>query len=58
MKQLFSLKYVMRQGLGVQVHVQEESYLFQLFKCRSEDVPPLGWLSDGRYTDPMLLSMK
>lgn len=30
-------------------HVEEESNLFQLFKCRSKDVPALGWLPDGRY---------
>ena len=40
----------MRQGLAVRGHKEEEGNLYQLLKCRSEDVGTLSkWLNDGRY---------
>ena len=49
MKLLTSLKFLMRQGLAVRGHI-EEGNLFQLLKCRAEDVSGLeAWLKDGAY---------
>ena len=57
MKLLSSLKYLLRQGLAVRGHTEEESNLFQLLKCRSEDIPPLlEWLSDGRHRSPTIIN--
>ena len=40
----------MRQGLAVRGHKEEEGNLYQLLKCRSEDVGTLSkWLNDGCY---------
>ena len=50
MTELSSLKYLMRQGLAVRGHKEEEGNLHQLMKCRSDDVPGLSnWLRDGQY---------
>lgn len=50
MIELSSLKYLMRQGLAVRGHKEEEGNLYQLLKCRSDDVPGLSsWLRDGQY---------
>ena len=50
MTHLTSLRYLMRQGLAVRGHKEEEGNLYQLLKCRSDDVPGLSnWLSDGQY---------
>jgi len=37
-KVLTSLKYLLRQGLPIRGHHEEEGNLMQLLKCRSEDV--------------------
>lgn len=48
--QLSSLRYLMRQGMGVRGHKEEEGNLQQLLKCRAEDVPILKeWLSHSSY---------
>ena len=40
----------MRQGLAVRRHKEEEGNLYQLLKCREEDVKGLEqWLHDSRY---------
>ena len=50
MTDLTSIRYLMRQGLAVRGHKEEEGNLYQLLKCRSDDVPGLShWLSDGQY---------
>ena len=42
--------YLMRQGLAVRGHKEEEGNLYQLLKCRSDDVPGISnWLRDGQY---------
>ena len=47
--QLSSLRYLMRQRMGVRGH-KEEGNLQQLLKCRAEDVPILKeWLSHSSY---------
>lgn len=49
-KELSSLKFLMRQGLALRGHKEEEGNLYQLLKCRGEDVNGLEkWLQDGRY---------
>ena len=49
-KEISSLRYLMQQGLAVRGHKEEEGNLYQLLKCRSEDVSTLSrWLNDGRY---------
>ena len=48
--QLTSLKYLMRQGLAVRGHDEEEGNLSQLLKCRSQDKTDIGeWLKNGTY---------
>ena len=48
--QLTSLKYLMRQGLAVRRHDEEEGNLSQLLKCRSQDKTDIGeWLKNGTY---------
>ena len=50
LKQLSSLKYLVRQGLAVRGHVEEDGNLQQLVKCRSEDVASLEeWLKHSGY---------
>ena len=50
LKQLTSLKYLVRQGLAVRGHVEEEGNLHQLLMCRAEDTVGLEkWLSDRTY---------
>ena len=48
--QLSSLRYLMRQGMGVRGHKEEEGNLQQLLKCRAEDIPTLKeWLNHSSY---------
>ncbi len=50
LRQLSSLRYLLRQGLAIRGHVEEDGNLQQLLKCRSEDVPTLEeWLKDSNY---------
>ncbi len=50
LKQLSSLRYLVRQGLALRGHHDSEGNLFQLLLCRSEDVSELRkWLKDGKY---------
>ena len=50
MKLLTSLKFLVRQGMATHGHIEEEGNLFQLLRCRAEDVPGLeAWLRDGAY---------
>ena len=50
LKQLSSMRYLGRQGIGVRGHTDEESNLIQLLKTRAEDVPCLHqWIKEGKY---------
>ena len=50
MKLLSSLKLLLRQGSAIRGHTEEEGNLYQVLKCRSEDVPGLeAWLKKGDY---------
>ena len=57
LKQLSSLRYLLRQGLAVRGHVPSEGNLFQLLKLHSEDDPQLQkWLNDHKYCSPDILN--
>ena len=57
LKQLSSLKYLVRQELALRGHCEDKGNLHQLLMCRAEDVPALNmWLSDGRYTSHMIFN--
>ena len=50
MKLLSSLKLLLRQGSAIRGHKEEEGNLYQVLKCRGEDVPGLeAWLKKGDY---------
>ena len=50
LKQLSSLKYLLRQGLAIRGRETLESNLIQQLKTRSEDVPELSqWIENGQY---------
>ena len=49
LKLLSSIKYLVRQGLALRGHVENESNLIQLLKCRSEDIEGMDkWLEDKK----------
>lgn len=57
LKQLTSLKYLLRQGLAIRGHDDKEGNLMQLLKLRSKDDPQLlTWLSDGKYLSPSIIN--
>uniref|UniRef100_A0A1X7VXH5 DUF4371 domain-containing protein n=1 Tax=Amphimedon queenslandica TaxID=400682 RepID=A0A1X7VXH5_AMPQE len=50
LKQLSSLKWLLRQGLVIRGHKEKDGNLKQLNICRSEDVENLSdWLGDQKY---------
>ena len=50
LKQLSSLKYLVKQGTGIRGHEDDEGNLIEMLKCRSEDVPVLTeWLKHSSY---------
>ena len=50
LRQLSSLKFLLRQGMAVRGHKEEEGNLVQLIDLRSEDVPALKrWLEKHQY---------
>ena len=50
LKQLSSLKYLVRQGTSIRGHKDDEGNLIEMLKCRSEDVPVLtDWLNHSSY---------
>ena len=56
LKQLSSLKYLLRQGLAIRGHTEVESNLIQLMKLRADDDGDLNmWLSDGNYLSPVIV---
>jgi len=57
LKQLSSLKLLLRQGLSIRGHIDVTGNLYQLMKCRCEDVPQLGrWLENKDYRSPEVLN--
>lgn len=56
-KQLSSLKFLLRQGLAVRGHNEGEGNLMQLLTLQSEDVPDLSlWLLEKKYLSPDILN--
>ena len=50
MKLLSSLKLLLRQGSAIREHKEKEGNLYQVLRCRGEDVPGLeAWLKKGDY---------
>lgn len=50
LKQLHSLQYLLRQGLPIRGHKENEGNLIQLLQMQSMDSPKLRqWISDGHY---------
>ena len=50
LKQLHSLRYLLRQGLPVRGHKESEGNLIQLLEMQNTDFPKLRqWVSDGHY---------
>ena len=50
MKQLSSLRFLLRQGLAIRGHAENDGNLVQLLKLRSNDCPELkNWLDNKRY---------
>ena len=57
LKQLSSLKYLLRQGLAIRGHNDKEGNLIQLLKLRGEDDSKLQtWISDGKYLSPVIIN--
>ncbi|CAB4038946.1 Hypothetical predicted protein, partial [Paramuricea clavata] len=57
LKQLSSLKYLVRQGIPLRGHDSLDSNLIQLLKTRSEDIPELnGWVRNGQYLSPLIIN--
>ena len=56
LKQLSSLKYLLRQGLAVRGHDDLEGNLLQLLKLRSDDCTDLTtWIRERKYFSPVIL---
>lgn len=50
LKQLHSLRYLLRQGLPIRGHEESEGNLIQLLEMQSTDCPKLAqWIRDGHY---------
>ena len=57
LKQLSSLKYLVRQGLAIRGHNDSEGNLIQLLKVLNEDDPDLKvWLSEAKYLSPLIIN--
>lgn len=57
LKQLESLTFLLRQGLAVRGHKDDEGNLRQLLKLRLKDVPALEhWISEKNYFSPDILN--
>lgn len=56
-KQLSSLRYLLRQGLAVRGHEASEINLIQLLELHSGDDPQLKkWINDQKYCSPDILN--
>ena len=57
LKQLSSLKFLLRQGLAVRGHSDRDGNLVQLMELRSEDSPGLRrWLDSNHYLSPQIVN--
>lgn len=57
LKQLSSLRYLLRQGLTIRGHVENEGNLMQLLLLRCEDIPQLNqWLLAKKYLSHDILN--
>ena len=57
LKQLSSLQFLLRQGLAIRGHTDEESNLSQLLKLRCEDEKNLrSWLQEKKYGSPEIIN--
>ena len=57
MKQLSSLKFLLRQGLAIRGHNDKDGNLVQLMELRSEDSPRLKrWLDSDHYLSPQIVN--
>lgn len=57
LKELSSLKYLVRQGLAIRGHDEDEANLMQLLKLRCDDDHKLQlWLAEGRYLSPIIVN--
>ena len=57
LKQLSSLRFLMRQGLAVWGHSDIEGNLHQIMRCRAEDIPKFHqWLEAGKYQSPEIVN--
>ena len=57
LKQLTSLKFLLRQGLAIRGHEDTESNLIQLLQLRSDDCPSLKtWLRERHYFSPVIVN--
>ena len=56
-KQLESLRYLLKQGMAVRGHEEADGTLYQLLLLRSNDCPQLkAWLADKKYFSPDILN--
>ncbi len=57
LKELSSLKFLLRQGLAIRGHDEKEGNLYQLLRLRAEDCPELKqWLDDNQYMSPEIVN--
>jgi len=57
LKQLSSLKYLLRQGLATRGHEAMESNLLQLLQLRGDDCPEMKtWINERKYFSPDILN--
>ena len=57
LKQLSSLQLILHQGLPIRGHVDVTRNLYQLMKCRCEDVPQFSrWLENKEYQSPEVVN--
>ena len=57
LKQLSSLKFLLRQGLAIRGHDDQEGNLYQLLKLLSQDsVEMQSWLLQGKYLSPVIVN--
>ena len=57
LRQLTSLRYLLRQGMAIRGHDDMESNLMQLLKLRSNDCPQLEvWIRERKYFSPVILN--
>ena len=57
LKQMSSLKYLLRQGLAIRGHEELEGNLRQLLLLRCEDCPSMkAWIEGNKYLSPQILN--